>query len=148
MPRQNFLSRESFVTASETKTRNCILSLPFHLDHIELFAENKMIDSVRFLYLSPGKKNSYYIDVSVWPLNEDFTRVSLHAVHINGQAFYEDAEMAIALHDFESAIHASINGELAEYKISGLSVKKEKKSIFQHNIFRFFFPAMQVVKGE
>ncbi|MBA2744717.1 MAG: hypothetical protein H0U44_00695 [Flavisolibacter sp.] len=143
MPRQNFLSRESFVNAGEIKTRNSILSLPFHLDHIELYAENRMIDSLRFYYVHPSKRREYFVDITVLPLNEEFTRVSLHAVHVNGQSFYDDAEMAIALHDFESAIHASVNGELAQYKASGLLKIKEKKSFIQSSFLKFLFPSIQ-----
>jgi hypothetical protein len=145
MPRQNFLSRESFVNASETKTRDSILSLPFHLGHIELISENKMIDKTRFVYIHPGKKIEYFIDVTVLTLNEQYTRVSLHASHVNGHSFYEDAEMAIALHDFESAIHATVNGDLAALKASGFGSVKEKKPIRQ-SLLNYFFPHLELNK--
>ena len=145
MPRQNFLSRESFVNASELKTRDSILSLPFHLGHIELYAENKMIDSTRFVYIHPGKDREYFVDVTVLPLNDQYTRVSLHASHVNGHSFYEDAEMAIALHDFESAIHATVNGDLAALKATGFGAKKEKKTM-AHSFLKYFFPHMELDK--
>lgn len=128
MPRQNFLSRESFVNANEIKTKDAILSLPFHLDHIELISENRMIESLRFVYIHPGKNREYFVDITVLPLNDEYTRVSLHASHVSGVSFYEDAEMAVALHDFESAIHATISGDLAAFKANGFGKKKEKKS--------------------
>jgi hypothetical protein len=145
MPRQNFLSRESFVNASEMKTRDSIMSLPFHLGHIELLNENKMIDSTRFVYMHMGKNLEYFVDVTVLPLNDQFTRVSLHASHVNGHSFYEDAEMAVALHDFEFAIHATVNGDLAALKSSSVEIQKEKKSIAQ-SFLHYFFPHLELNK--
>jgi hypothetical protein len=145
MPRQNFLSRESFVNASELKTRDSIMSLPFHLGHIELITENKMIDKMRFVYVHAAKKIEYFIDVTVLPLNEQYTRVSLHASHVNGHSFYEDAEMAIALHDFESAIHATVNGDLAALKATGFGTVKEKKPR-GHLLLKYFFPHIELNK--
>ena len=145
MPRQNFLSRDSFVSASEIKTRDSILSLPFHLGHIELLNENKKIDSTRFVYIHMGRNIEYFIDVTVLPLNEEFTRVSLHASHTNGQSFYEDAEMAIALHDFEFAIHATVNGDLAALKSKMQETQKEKRTLAQSFLY-YFFPHLELNK--
>jgi hypothetical protein len=115
MPRQNFLARESFVDATEKQTREIILSIPDYLPHISLVAENKVIDSVRFVYEHTGKGVRYNVDLTVLPLNDQYTRISLHASHTNGHSFYEDPEMAFALHDFEGAIHAAIKGDLSLY---------------------------------
>ena len=145
MSRQNFLSRDSFVNASEMKTRDSILSLPFHLGHIELLNENKMIDSTRFVYMHLGKQIEYFVDVSVLPLNDQYTRVSLHASHVNGHSFYEDSEMAIALHDFEFAIHATVNGDLAALKSNTAEMQREKKTLTQ-SFLHYFFPHMQLNK--
>lgn len=116
MPRQTFLSRESFVDASEKQTRETLFSIPAYVSHIQLAAENKRIESYRFLYEQTQKDARYIIDVSILPLNEQYTRISLHASHPNGHAFYADSDMAFALHDFESAIHAALKGDLAHYK--------------------------------
>jgi hypothetical protein len=116
MPRQNFLSRESFVDASEKQVKDSILSIPAFATNIRLIAENKMIESIRFSYHLAVKEIEYVIDVSIHPLNEKYTRVSLHGRHSSGQSFTNNADMAIALHDFESAIMAAIKGDVTLYK--------------------------------
>ncbi len=56
MPRQNFLSKESFVAATEQQAKETILSIPAFANNIRLVAENKMIESFRFAYEEPVKK--------------------------------------------------------------------------------------------
>lgn len=116
MPRQNFLAKESFVNASETLTRESILSIPVFATNIKLVTENKMLQKIRFLFEQPERETIYHIDVSVLPLNDEYTRISLHATHTNGQAFSQDPDMAIALHDFESAVAAALNGDTSLYQ--------------------------------
>ena len=122
MPRQTFLTRESFVDATEQHTRDSLLSIPAYLASIHFVSENRLGHAYRFLYDQKSKKTQYHIDVSVLPLNDQYTRISLHASHINGQAFYTDADLSFALHDFESAVHASIKGDLAQF---GAGVRTE-----------------------
>lgn len=124
MPRQTFLSRESFVDATEKQTKETLFSIPAYVSNIKLVAENKVIESFKFSYEQVEKKIQYTIDVSVLPLNDQYTRISLHASHVNGHAFYEDADMAFALHDFESAIHAALKGDLAHYRPAGQKLKE------------------------
>jgi len=119
MPRQTFLTRESFVDATETHTREALRSIPAFLASIHFVSENRPGQTCRFLYEQKAKKQQYHIDVSVLPLNDQYTRISLHASHINGQAFYADADLSFALHDFESAVHAAIKGDLAQYGAAG-----------------------------
>jgi hypothetical protein len=133
MPRQTFLSRESFVDATEKQTKETLFSIPAYVSNIKLEGENKLIESFKFSYEQAEKKLLYIIDVSILPLNDQYTRISLHASHRNGHAFYNDADMAFALHDFESAIHAALKGDLAQYKPLGLK-PKEVNSLSQ-----FFF---------
>jgi hypothetical protein len=116
MPRQTFLAKESFVNASETLTKESILSIPVFATNIKLVKENKMLQKIRFLFEQPERDVVYFIDVSVLPLNDSYTRISLHATHTNGQAFQHDADMAIALHDFESAVAAALNGDTSLYQ--------------------------------
>ena len=124
MPRQTFLTRESFVDATEKQTKETLFSIPAYLSNISLLSENKLVESYRFSYEQTEKKLQYVIDVSILPLNDQYTRISLHASHTNGQAFYSDSDMAFALHDFESAIHAALKGDLAHYKPAGHKVKE------------------------
>lgn len=130
MPRQNFLSRESFLDTNETQARNSLLAVPAFATNITLVAENKMIDSYKFDYYQPAKDVHYKIDVSVLRLNEKYVRVSLHGTHSNGQAFHNDSDMMLALIDFESAIQAALKGDTSLYKPFEPKVKSTKK-IFQ-----------------
>jgi hypothetical protein len=124
MPRQTFLSRESFVDATEKQTKETLFSIPAYVSNIKLVAENKVIESFKFSYDLIEKKLQYTIDVTILPLNDQYTRISLHASRSNGDAFYADADMAFALHDFESAIHAALKGDLAHYKPAGQRLKE------------------------
>jgi hypothetical protein len=130
MPRQNFLSKASFVDASEKQTRDTILSIPAFIPAIKLIAENKSLESIKFSYEQPARPLKYHIDVSVLPLNDKYTRVSLHAAYANGQLFNGSGDIKIALHDFESAIQAALRGELAQFKPYEPPVSHSKK-IFQ-----------------
>ncbi len=116
MPRQNYLSKESFVDASEKHIKETLLSIPNFASNIKLIGENKLVESIKFSYNLPVKKMQYYINVSVLPLNEQYTRISLHATYMNGQAFHSVSDVNIALHDFESAVHAALKGDTASYK--------------------------------
>jgi hypothetical protein len=126
MPRQNFLTKESFVNATEALTRESILSIPVFASNIKLVTENKMLQKMRFTYEQPEREVSYFIDVSVLPLNDEYTRISLHATHTNGQAFHHDADMAIALHDFESAVAAALNGDTSLYQPTTRQTRQSK----------------------
>jgi len=137
MPRQTFLSRKSFVDATEKQTRETISSIPAYVSHIVLVSENPIIESYRFSYDKADKKLQYIIDVRVLPLNDQYTRISLHASHTNGHAFYEDADMGFALHDFESAIHAALKGDLAYYKPVGQQVKDHPSILMKWASFLF-----------
>ncbi|MFL5740542.1 MAG: hypothetical protein ACJ75B_10025 [Flavisolibacter sp.] len=127
MPRQNFLSRESFVMATEKQTKDSILSIPAFATNIKLIEENKMIEIIRFSYEMPVKHTQYLIDVTIMPLNEQYIRVSLHGRHANGKTFHNDADMAIALHDFESAIQAALKEDASLYKPFEPKVSSSKK---------------------
>jgi predicted P-loop ATPase/GTPase len=115
MPRQNFLSKDSFVDATEKRAKETLLIIPDFIANIKFVGENKVLESIKFTYDQPIKKLQFYIDVSVLPLNQQFTRISLHASRANGKVF-NNADMALALHDFESAIHAALKGEIMDYK--------------------------------
>lgn len=127
MPRQNFLSREAFVEATEAQVKESLVSIPVFAANIRLVAENIKLQSYKFSYHLPQKNIEYRVDASVLPLNNQFSRISLHATHINGEAFGNDAIMAIALHDFETAILAALKGDTGLYKPYQPKEKKSKK---------------------
>jgi hypothetical protein len=127
MSRQNFLCRESFIDATEKQAKDTVLSIPAFAPNIRLIAENKMIESIRFSYDLPVKNQKFHIDVSIQPLNEQYTRISLHGRHTNGQSFSNKTDMAIALHDFESAVQAALKGDVSSYKPYEPKVTHSKK---------------------
>ena len=126
MPRQNFLAKESFVNASEALARESILSIPVFATNIKLVTDNKILQKMRFQFDEPDSNLNYFIDVSVLPLNDEYTRISLHATHTDGQAFHQDPDMAIALHDFESAVAAALNGDTSLYQPTTRQTRSSK----------------------
>jgi hypothetical protein len=116
MPRQNFLSREAFVQATEMQTKESLLSIPVFAHNIKLIGENTKLQSFKFCYQLPQKTTAYYVDVTLLPLDTQYTRISLHGEHSNGEAFDNDSDMAIALHDFQSAIEAALKGDVSTYQ--------------------------------
>lgn len=130
MPRQNFLSRESFVKATELQTKESLLSIPVFVPDIKLIGENIKLQSVKFCYQLPQKDTEYYVDVTLLPLDTEYTRVSFRGEHSNGEAFDNDADMAIALHNFELAIEAALRGDVSTYK-PYKSKEKKTKNFFQ-----------------
>jgi hypothetical protein len=116
MPRQTFLARESFIDATAALAHDLLLTLPVQVSHVELICDKPAMDALRFCYREPVGEAAYLIDVTILPLNNQYTRISLHASHLNEHAFYEDAAMAFALHDFECMIHAALKGDLAHYQ--------------------------------
>lgn len=127
MPRQNFLSREAFVQANEIQARESLLSIPVFVPNIKLIAENTKLQSFKFRYQLPQKNLEYHVDVTVLPLDTQYTRISFHGEHSNGEAFDNDADMVIALHDFESAIDAALKGNVSSYQPYKPKEKKSKK---------------------
>jgi len=116
MPRQNFLSRESFVIASENQAKESLLSVPVFVPNIKLITENEKLQSFKFRYQLPQKNLEYHVDVTILPLDTQYTRICLHAEYSNGQAFEFDQDMALALSDFQSAIDAAVKGDVSNYK--------------------------------
>jgi hypothetical protein len=126
MPRQNFLTRESFVQATEIQARESLLSVPVFVPNIKLIGENTKLQSLKFRYQLPQKNLEYHVDVTILPLNTQYTRICLHGEHTNGESFNNDADMAIALHDFESAIEAALKGDVSRYQPFKPREKKPK----------------------
>ena len=64
MPRQNFLSLESFVEATETQAKESLLSVPVFAANIKLIAENEKLQSFKFRYQLPLKNLYKYSGLS------------------------------------------------------------------------------------
>lgn len=127
MPRQNFLSRESFVSATQQQAKDSLLSIPAFVSNISLIGENKMVQSYKFSYEQPLKKLRYHVDVSMLPLNDEYVRISLHGRHPGGESFTHDDDMALALHDFEAALQAALKGDTSLYQPSQPKIKNSKR---------------------
>ena len=93
-----------------------MLSIPAFAPNIRLISENKMNESIRFLYELPATDGHFHIDACVLPLNREYTRISLHGRYANGQAFSDDTDMTLVLGDFEKAIKAALLGDVSLYK--------------------------------
>ena len=116
MAGQNYLTRESFVEATELQAKESLLSIPVFAHNIKLMAENEKLQSFKFCYQLPQRNTEYNVDVTILRLNNQYTRISLHGEHRDRKAFENDVDMALALHDFESAIHAALKGDTTNYK--------------------------------
>lgn len=110
MPRQTFLSKETFINANEQHLRQLILNLPDYIPGFVLRGENKLIEQIRFSSTST-KNCPYVIDISVLTLNDQYTRLSIHTAYENGKAFVSDPEMNMMMHEIEAAIQAAAKGE-------------------------------------
>ncbi len=115
MPRQNFISTDFFVEASESETKQTLLSIPNHLSHIKFIGENNLVQSIKFQYERSNDTNPQHVDVSLLPLNDKQTRVTLHVAYANGQLFSNDNYIVNTLRNFESAVAAAINGTIGNY---------------------------------
>ena len=99
------------------------------MSNISLISENRIIQSYKFSYEQPVKNLVYHVDVTVLPLNEEYIRISLHGRHAYGQSFNHDADMAVALHDFESALQAALKGDTSLYQPAQPRVRHGKKFV-------------------
>jgi len=116
MPRQTFITKDFFVNASEKMTKQIIFAIPSFFSAIKFIEENNRLHSVRFFYEKNNNKPPAYIDVSLLPLNENQTKITLHGSYVNGAFFYKDEYMLSALNNFESAIYAGLDGNLSRFE--------------------------------
>jgi hypothetical protein len=128
MPRQNFIAKDFFLPASEKEIKEALLGIPRFASHIRFVQENKLIDSMRFCSERPGRK-MHHVDVSLLPLDDQYTSVSLHASHSNGHTFYSDPELSAAIQDFEAAIHAALKGNASTYRPYEAKASAYKKAV-------------------
>lgn len=127
MPKQNFISKEFFVNASEKDTQRILFTIPQHLRNIKLVSKHTPAHSIRFTYERPESAIHHHVDVSLLPLDSNFTSVCLHVSYSNGQVFYKDSNIINTLNNFEAAIQAALKGKLAEYEPAAPKVTTGKK---------------------
>lgn len=117
MPKQIVFSKDFFVNASEVDARRHILEIPDCISTIKFIEENPVRNSIRFKYGQPAEllENYDYIEVSLLPLNVHQTRITLQSACFNRTILKKNFKIKNALFNFESAINASVKGNLNEY---------------------------------
>lgn len=142
MPRQTFITKDFFVNASEKKAKQIIFSIPSFFTSIKFIEENNRLHSIRFLYEKNNGKSPANIDVSLLPLNEDQTKITLHVSYLNGAFFYKDEYMLNALNNFESAIYAGLTGNLTHFEPQAPKQNTTQKMLRPMSIILTFIGAI------
>lgn len=141
MPRQTFLTKEAFVNTTDHHLKQILFSLPDVIPVVSLIGENKLIEQIRFAY-DVSEKQNYFIDVSVLTVNDQYTRLWLHASHKDGKAFQTDPQMALALQDIAAAVQATLRGEVFYYPVKEEKTKSVTKTTWFSSVktgFTFLF---------
>jgi hypothetical protein len=128
MPRQNFLTKDFFVHASEHQTNHALREIPGFATQISFAGENTLLQSCRFLY-TRAQAESQVISVSLLPMNDGHTHVTLHSTYANGHSFTRDPFIANALENFEAALQAALKGEGQSYVARDPKMQRGKKMI-------------------
>jgi hypothetical protein len=116
MPRQTFATREFFVSNPEAATHHTVLNLPQFFRKMQLTGENTKLHCITFLYAPEGKHDAIQVVMSILPLDEGCTKVTVHGSYTTGCAFKKDWYMTYALDNIEAAIHAAINGSTMPFE--------------------------------
>jgi hypothetical protein len=134
MPRQTFLSKEFFINSSEKHAKLSLLSLPQLVGDIKFVSENRLTKSLRFLFQNITEKKNYQVDVSLLPLDDNYTQVNLHVSYTNEQAFVHDNSIRYALINFQDAIYAALKGDINYYKPKVEVKKVVGLKVLMHNL--------------
>jgi hypothetical protein len=129
MPRQTFATREFFVNVCEHTTQQGVLALPRTFHQMRFIAENAKLHCMLFLYEPDDGRASIQVSVSVLPLNDECTKVTVHGSYTNGCAFNNDRYMALVMLNAEAALQAAISGSTA---FEPLMPKKKLAQRCQH----------------
>ena len=116
MSRKTFTTKQFFVNASQTEARQAVADLPQAFSRLQLLNENPKLHSFLFFYEQEGAQQHSHVAVSLLPLNDQQTQVTVHGSYANGQAFYNDPYVANALANFEAALQAAIKGGAASFE--------------------------------
>jgi hypothetical protein len=136
MSRQTFVSNSFFVHASEETTRFILLSLPQKTNDIQFVSENNKINVTRFTF-QPQDQENYQVDISLLPMNNEYTQVNLHIGYIDGHTFSHKSNIKQALVQFEYSIQAAIRGDISFFQPK---VVEEKNSMS-------LLPALELIAG-
>jgi hypothetical protein len=114
MAKQTILSKDFFVDAPDQPLKQTILSIPQFIDSIKFIGENTLSESVKFLY--EDDSDTHEVTVALRPLTCEQTRVALHVNYADKNTVQNQKQVQNVLDNFESAIHATLNGRPEEFQ--------------------------------
>ncbi len=110
MHRQTFVSNSFFVPASVAATKNILQLMPDSITYLQFVCESDRQQSLRYLY-QPAELKNYQVDVSLLPLNTEYTQVTVHLSYADGHTFQYDSHIRQALASFEGLVQNVVNGK-------------------------------------
>jgi hypothetical protein len=116
MPRQNFVSRNFFVPATEKQAVETIKAIPHFVSYLEETGIAAIGRSFRFRSTFGGQEESLYVDVSLLRLDHEFTQVGLHASFLSGKVIGKNPFPEALLQNFEQALLASLKGDVSLFR--------------------------------
>ncbi len=136
MSRQTFVSNSFFVHASEETTRFILFSLPQKTNAVQFVSENNKINVSRFTFQHTDQEN-YQVDISLLPMNNEYTQVNLHISYVDGHTFSHKSNIKQALVQFEYSVQAAIRGDISFFQPA---LVEEKNSMS-------LLPALELIAG-
>ncbi len=116
MPRQTFATREFFVDCIENATRQNVLNLPLFFTRLTLSEDDQKCHAMRFQYFESLAPQVMDVSISILPLNDACTKITVHAAYASGCVFTKDPFITAALKNIEQAIHLSLTGCATEFE--------------------------------
>jgi hypothetical protein len=116
MPRQTFATREFFVSIPETTTHQTVLNLPNFFTRIRFAGENPKLHCLTFLYVPQDEQEAVHIIISVLPLDEGCTKITVHGSYGNGCVFTKDRYMDYVMSNVEAALQAAASGSTSLFE--------------------------------
>ena len=110
MQRQTFISNSFFVDASVSVAKAALFTLPQKVTNVKFISESDRLHTLRFL-LQLNEVKQYHVDISLLPLNDEYTQVNLHISHTDGHSFQADSHIRQALMSFKGFIVSILHGE-------------------------------------
>jgi hypothetical protein len=113
MPRQNFITSDFFLQANTARLTEVLSKMEANIASIRFIEENRLTHSLRYMIGHPDTAG-HFVDVSMLPLDEKFTRVCLHASEISGQSFTSNPPLQATLKWFRDAFEAGIENRFLQ----------------------------------
>jgi|SRR6476646_3942123 len=116
MPRQTFATREFFVNSAENATHRTVLDLPYFFSKMKFLGENSKLHCITFLYAPDSEHNPIHVVISLLPLDDGCTKITVHGSYPNGCVFSKDGYMENAVDNVEAALQAATSGAPAPFE--------------------------------